>query len=81
VRPKSLCQKDRCSLMRIGESFLSPMLRDELDLTRSQARHIFKRFVNPNAWKACSANFACTEFSEVRTGLRELASCSCGGKG
>jgi hypothetical protein len=58
VPPKSLCQKDRCSLMRIGESFLRLCCSDELDLTRSQARHIFKRVVNPSAWKVNSANFA-----------------------
>ena len=69
--PKSLCQKDRCSLMRIGESFLSPMLPDELDLTHSQARHIFKRVVNPSAWKGDSPklDFRFASFSEVQLPL------------
>ena len=39
---------------------------DELDLTCSQARHISKRVVNPSAWTGNSANFAITEFYEVR---------------
>jgi hypothetical protein len=30
--------------------------------------------IHPSTWKRISANFSCTEFSEVRTGLREVAS-------
>src|ERR671911_673400 len=33
-------------------------------------------FIHRSAWKRNSANFAVTEFSEVRTGHRHLASCS-----
>jgi hypothetical protein len=33
-------------------------MRDELDLTRSQPRHIFKRIVHRSAWKRRSRKFA-----------------------
>jgi hypothetical protein len=36
--------------------------------------------IGPRGWALC-VNFCCTEFSEVGPGLREVASCSRGGKG
>jgi hypothetical protein len=50
-------------------------------LLRRGARMRLLASIHRSAWKENSATFALTEFSEVRTGLREVASCSCGGKG
>src|SRR5215208_8306778 len=51
-------------------------------LLRRGARMRLLASIHRSAWKENSANFALTEFFEkLRTGLREVASCSCGGKG
>ena len=42
-------------------------------------RKCMSRLIHPNAWKGCSAKFACRGFSEVREpgALRNLLAFSC----
>jgi hypothetical protein len=63
---------------RLGPSAADLLARWE----RGRAKYpaILLAPIHRSAWKGNSANFASWVFSEVRTGLRGMASCSCGGK-